>query len=283
MTPPDAPAASRNGPTRAEMARRRVWSVLGRVGFAATLWVLVAVAGIASGTWARALPPAILDRWGFAPVQLWQGGWWKLAASTVLAHGPAMYWMLLLVFVPLSAGALEWLAGTRRALLVFWASDLGGSLLVALGVVLPLDLDCTGRPRAGPQRDVGMSGGGFGCLGALVSRLPTPWRGRSIALAGVYLLARIATFADPWADTLHLVAFFAGLALDRILGRGSIDGGRVHRTRYPTRPRRNSGDTNEGPLAICAYGSRDRNRREIDATVIRSPSERRPGELRAVA
>ena len=244
MTSPDAPAASRNSPTRAEMARQRVRSVLGRVRFAATLWVLVAVAGIASGTWAHALPPATLDRWGFAPVQLWQGGWWKLATSTVLAHGPAMYWILLLVFVPLSVAAFEWLAGTRRALLVFWASDLGGSLLVALALVLPLYLGDTelGRELA-HYRDVGMSGGGFGCLGALVSRLPTPWRGRSIALAGVYLLARIATLADLWADTLHLVAFFAGLALDRTLGHGSIHGGRVHRTRYPSRPRRNSGET----------------------------------------
>ena len=153
--------------------RRLLFFFLGRVPFAASLWVLVALIGIANGTWAHKLPPATLALWGFGLDQLWRGRWWTLVTGAVFVHGLWMYWALLVLFVPLTVGAYEWLAGTRRVLIVYWTTDIGGALLVALVLILPLYLAGTelGRQLA-YAHDVGMSGGGFGCLGAAVNRLP---------------------------------------------------------------------------------------------------------------
>jgi phosphatidylglycerol lysyltransferase len=207
-------------PDRATPVRR----VLARVPFAVALWLAVALVGIGTGTWVHELHPARLERWGNGLGQLWQGHWWTLVTATVFVHGPAMYWAILL-FIPASVGAYEWLAGTRRALFVFWATDLASPLFVAFGVALPLFLAGTEiGDMLRHANDVGMSGGGFGCNGALMHHLPRRWRRPAIGVAAAYLLVRLAKHTDVQADALHLVAFFGGFALDRLLGR---DGGEV--------------------------------------------------------
>jgi hypothetical protein len=194
---------------------------LARVPFATALWLAVAWVGIRTGTWAYELHPAKLERWGDGLGQLWQGRWWTVFTDIVFVHGPLMFWAIL-VFIPASVGVYEWLAGTRRALLVFWATDLGSSLFVAFGVVLPLYLSGAEAASLLPfDYDVGMSGGGSGCAGAALNHLPRRWRRPAIGAATVYLVVRLATLIDFRADALHLVAFVAGLALGR--WRGGLD------------------------------------------------------------
>ena len=77
-----------------------------------------------------------------------------------------MFWGIL-PFVALSIGVYEYVAGTQRALVLYWMTDLGGSLGSTLVLVLPLYITGTalGETLAYAD-DVGISGGGFGCVGA---------------------------------------------------------------------------------------------------------------------
>ena len=57
-------------------------------------------------------------------------------------------------------------AGTRQACLLYWMTDVGGTLIVSLFLVLPLYLARTDLGMSlAFSGDVGMSGGGFGSLG----------------------------------------------------------------------------------------------------------------------
>ncbi|MCB0240566.1 MAG: hypothetical protein KDH08_18440, partial [Anaerolineae bacterium] len=60
-----------------------------------------------------------LQRLGFAPVDLWLARWDGLLTSALVTAGGLMFWQALL-FVALTVGAAEWLAGTLAAFLVFW-------------------------------------------------------------------------------------------------------------------------------------------------------------------
>jgi hypothetical protein len=103
-------------------------------------------------------------------------------------------------------------------------TDLGGNLGMALLVVLPLySLGTSTGYELAHRHDVGMSGGGFGCLGGWMSRLPRRWRIPSLSLATVYLLVRLWVFTELFADLLHLLTFFGGYGYDtwrrRVLNR----------------------------------------------------------------
>ena len=195
------------------------YRILGRTPFATALWLAVALVGIWTGTWEHPLHPAKLERWGDGLGQLWQGRWWTVFTDTVFVHGPLMYWAILL-FIPASVGAYEWLAGTRRAFWLFWATDLGGSLLVTLAIVLPFYLSGAEAGSLLPfDYDVGMSCGGFGCAGAALCHLPPRWGRLAIGMVAAYLLLRLATLIDFRADALHLVTFVVGLTVERLLAR----------------------------------------------------------------
>lgn len=196
-----------------------VHRVLERAPFASALWLAVALVGIWTGTWQHPLHPAKLERWGDGLGQLWQGRWWTVFTDTVFVHGPVMYWAILL-FIPASVGIYEWLVGTRRAFWLFWATDLGGSLFVTVGIVLPFYLSGAEAGSLLPfDYDVGMSGGGFGCAGAALCHLPPRWRWLAIGVVAAYLLVRLGTLLDFRADALHLVTFLGGLAVETFLVR----------------------------------------------------------------
>ena len=219
--PHDATPCGRKGLVR---ALGGLPHLLAELPFTILLWLAVAGTGIATGIWAHPLAPALLERWGVGLEQLWRGRWWTLLTSTLLAHGPAMYWGLLL-FIPASVGVYERLAGTRRALTVYGLTAVGGALIVAFGVVLPLHLAGIELAAQLPYaNDVGMSGGGFGCLGAVLGRVPQAGRRPLIVAVLAYVAARMAVSPDVWADALHLVALFAGFGLDRWLSRLGLDG-----------------------------------------------------------
>ena len=165
-----------------------------------------------------ALSQVWLQRLGFAPVDLWLARWDGLLTSALVTAGGLMFWQALL-FVALTVGAAEWLAGTLAAFLVFWGVHLATLLLESLAIALPLHLMHlslgTGLFVA---RDVGPSAGAFGALGLVIGLLPRPWRwiGGGAILAA--LLAVVLTASGTvdeltlqlTAELAHLIAFPLG-------------------------------------------------------------------------
>ena len=168
--------------------------------------------GLATGTSTHHLDPVLRQRWGFAFADFWHGTWYTLLTAIFMTDRPLMFWGIL-PFTGCSVGVYEWLAGTRRVAWLYGLTDLGGNLGLALIMVLPLDSlgSATGYDLA-HSHDVGMSGGGFGCLGGWISRLPDRWRHITLGLAAVYLLVRLLLFTQLSADLLHLLTFFGGYA-----------------------------------------------------------------------
>jgi len=121
----------------------------------------------------------------------------------------------MVLFVAGSVGVYEWLAGTRRALLSFWAANAVTLLLTAAFVVFPMHL--AGVPPSwdwAPSGDVGASFGGFGCLGAWM--MGVPGTRRRTVLVGVVtagLLAKFFLLPEIFGDAGHLVAFYVGVLM----------------------------------------------------------------------
>lgn len=203
-------------------------SGLRRVPFTLAMVAVVGVlALVASGPGFTARPD-VVERWGVSLSALGEGRVWTLVTATFLLHRPYLY-PLTAAFLLYSVGVYEWTAGTRRALVVFWAADVAGSLIVALGIVLPLLLAGTqiGAELASAA-DVGVSGGAFACFGAWTGRLPVAWNGvplRGLVLGGVGVYFVVQAFVPGAleADLLHAVVFPLGIALDRRLSRRRLD------------------------------------------------------------
>ena len=197
----------------------RVLSALRRAPFTLALAAAIVAVTLATSGPGLTARPEVIDRWGWALHDLWDGAWWSLVTAVFLNHRPYLV-AVTVAFVAASAGVLEWVGGTRRALAVFWGGDLAATLAISLGLVLPLYLAGTevGRTLAYAD-DVGMSGGGFACLGAWVGRLPQRWRRLAIATVVVYLAVDLGSVGDLEADLLHAVAFPVGMLLDRALTR----------------------------------------------------------------
>jgi hypothetical protein len=198
-----------------------------RLPFTLVMLAGIIIVGIATGTPTQPIAVAPQQRWGFAFADFSHGAWYSLFTSVLLVNRPLMFWGILL-FVGGSVGIYEWLVGWRRALCLFWLTDLGGHLAVALLVVLPLySLGTATGYELAHSHDVGMSGGGFGCLGGWMSHLPRHWRTASLTLAAMYLLLRLLVFTELFPDLLHLLTFFGGYGYATWQGRAG------HRRRGP--------------------------------------------------
>jgi hypothetical protein len=152
--------------------------------------------------------------WGFGPLTFWREHWHTLATNTFLVRNTLMLTGMVL-FVAGSAGVYEWIRGTRRAMLVFWAANAITLLLMAGLVVWPMRL--AGVPPRwdwAPTGDVGASFGGFGCLGAWVVGLRDA-RTRNIILAIVCvgLLTKYLLLPELFGDAGHFVALVVGVFL----------------------------------------------------------------------
>lgn len=185
-----------------------------RLPFTLAMLAGIILMGIATGTPMHNLDLALRQRWGFAFSDFSEGTWYSLFTAILMVDRPLMFWGIL-PFVGCSVGVYEWLAGPRRAVWHFWMTELGGNLGMALLVVLPLySLGISTEHELAHRHDVGMSGGGFGCLGGWMSRLPRYWRIPSLSLATVYLLVRLLVFTELFPDLLHLLTFFGGYGYD---------------------------------------------------------------------
>ncbi len=197
----------------------RVKSSVARIPFTLAFALMIGSAGAVTGSWRGPLNAHVLSRWGFSLHDVWDGTWYSLVTSVFLCNRPVMFWGIL-IFLFVSVGAYEWRRSTSRAIAMYWLTDLAGALLVTFGVVLPLYMAGTtlGAQLAAAD-DVGMSGGGFGCLGALVHTLSPRWRARWAAFITLYLILRVIFIPQPFADAVHMVAFPGGYWLDRHFGR----------------------------------------------------------------
>jgi len=194
-------------------------SWLFRCPFTLLLAAGVILAAIATGTWVHPSDPATLARWGYGLHDFRDGTWYSLLTSVFLTNRPFMFWGIL-VFVFLSVGGYECRAGWQRAVLVFVLCDLVSKLAITIMVVLPLDATglAVGQALA-MSDDVGMSAGGFGCLGAFFEMLPGRMRRNLLIGTAVYLLLRIVLVTELFADLLHIVALPLGYGIGRRLRR----------------------------------------------------------------
>lgn len=182
----------------------------------------ISTAGFLTGTPTGTIDPGSLKRWGFSLHDLWQGTGYSLVTEVFFTSHPSMFWGILGLVIG-SIGVYEWRAGTWQALRLYWLTDVGGSLLVTLGFVLPLYLAKTPLGLAlAFDDDVGMSGGGFGCVGGWVHRLPQRWRKWVFVGVLIYLVGHLIIVTDLFADILHIVTFFLGFWLDGKLPSNKI-------------------------------------------------------------
>ncbi len=191
--------------------------VLRRVPFTLVMLLGIGTVGVLSKSATGEVAPSILRRWGFALHDIWQGAGYSLVTEVLFTHGPFMFWGIL-GFVVVSIGVYEWRAGTTRSLLLYWLTDIGGTLIVTVCFVLPLYLAGTELGlKLAFSDDVGMSGGGFGSVGGWVALLVLPRRRWVFIGVFVYLVAHLIIVTDLFSDVLHIVTFTLGFWLARKL------------------------------------------------------------------
>jgi len=152
--------------------------------------------------------------WGFGPLTFWREHWHTLATNTFFVRNTLML-LAMVFFVAVSVGVYEWKAGTRRAMLVFWAANVATLLLTAAFVVLPMRM--AGIPPRwdwAPAGDVGASFGGFGCLGAwIIGMREIRKRNILIALVLAGMVLKYVLAPELFGDAGHLFSFALGLLL----------------------------------------------------------------------
>ena len=204
--------------SKADQAVRGL-AIIRRVPFTLVMLLGIIIVAFITGATNAQLTPDVLNRWGFSLSDLWQGGWYSLVTEVLFTHSPFMFWGILALVI-CSIGIYEWQAGTRQACLLYWITDVGGTLIVSLALVLPLYLARTDLGMSlAFSGDVGMSGGGFGSLGGWIHRLPGPVRKRAFAVMALYLILHLFIITDLFSDILHLVTFPVGFWLDGWLSK----------------------------------------------------------------
>ena len=164
-------------------------------------------------------------RLGISARDVWKARWPRIVTAALVTKGGWVF-AEALAMIALAVGAVEWMAGTRRAAATFWGVHLLTFLAEPILIIWPLQ-KLGGAPGTAlaRTRDVGPSAGYFGALGTAAARLDRPWRW--LAGAGV-LVALVAAFFIParpgangksqaesklFADLAHIIAFPLGWLL----------------------------------------------------------------------
>ena len=194
----------------------------GRISIPSALWrlrftlvflaVMIAANWAAGGIW-RDLPAAAMARWGISHDDLARGEFHRLITANFLSKRPRML-LNQVSFTLCIIGWYEWYHGSLRAFAMFFVTNTAAFLLTLFGVIWILK----GHPFGaglGTLRDIGMSAGGFGLIGAILAALPRKWLLLSVALA--LLGAKFFVLPDPIADIAHPIALVMGFTLDLYL------------------------------------------------------------------
>jgi len=174
-----------------------------------------------TGTVLGRLTDRMLDRVGFAPLDLWELDVLRVFTSALVTHGGLVF-AGAVIMTGLSVGWVERQAGSGWAMGTFWGVHV--LTLLAMAIVVPL-LEGGSAPSLGETlstlRDVGPSAGYVGCLGFALATIPRRLvRWLAAAAVMTWLLADLGgwlSVAGPLelsADFAHLIAFPTGWALE---------------------------------------------------------------------
>ena len=184
----------------------RLWRLRLTLGF---LGVMIAANWAAGGLW-RELPAAAMARWAVSHDDLARGEIWRLITANFLSRHPRML-VDQVTFTLCTIGWFEWHHGSLRAFAMFFVTNTAGFLLTLFWVV---DVLRSYPAWAGLDtlRDIGMSAGGFGLVGAILADLPRKW----LFLGGALVLlgAKFFLLPDPIADIAHQITLVLGFALE---------------------------------------------------------------------
>jgi len=190
------------------------------------------VSALITGTVLGRLSDRMLDRVGFAPLDLWELDVLRVFTSALVTHGGLVF-AGAVIMTGLSVGWVERHAGSGWAMGTFWGVHVW--TLLAMAIVVPV-LEGGSAPSLGETlstlRDVGPSAGYFGCLGFALATIPRrPVRWLAAAAVMVWLLADLGgwlSVAGPLqlelsADFAHLIAFPTGWALEFVARARPLD------------------------------------------------------------
>lgn len=190
---------------------------LRRLPFTLLMELLIIIVAVTHGSiWGHLSQSATL-RWGVGLHNLWEGRFYTFITSTFFVRDLRMFAGMIFL-IGYSVGIYEWLRGTKRAIMLYWSTNLLAPLLACLFVVLPLYLAGTaiGQELAFLS-DMGASAGAAGCVGGSVSQAPHRYRKWLFGFILLFLVSKLLFFPEPFADTIHLIAFPIGFAIERRL------------------------------------------------------------------
>jgi len=175
------------------------------------------IAGFLTQTHRGQLSERWMEKYGFAPNDLWTGRLERLFLSAFLTDRKSSFFQAMLLSFAL-VGATEAFGGTWRAVLTFWGIHFATLLLTSL-ILLPFyHLKIPFAVPLSMTRDVGPSAGYFGCLGAVVFTSSWRWPASSLGVIAltVFFFFPPQPGEDPHvkkhADSAHLIAFILGCA-----------------------------------------------------------------------
>ncbi|WP_061963244.1 bifunctional lysylphosphatidylglycerol flippase/synthetase MprF [Demequina aurantiaca] len=180
----------------------------------ATLITIVVVLGVGISTqalWKSATEMGLTERWGFGLPAFQEGQWYTVFVGAAISPEPWMYALILATFA-IGAGYLEYRFGAWRMLLAVIGTHIGAVLLVATMFWALSGVDVAWIQQLSKVRDVGLSNGGFGALGAASAAMAPLWRRRVRLIGSLYVIAMILYAGEIW-DFTHAAALFIGLAI----------------------------------------------------------------------
>ncbi|AUJ65585.1 hypothetical protein B9057_14345 (plasmid) [Aestuarium zhoushanense] len=202
--------------TKSTVAMRPSVLTIMRYRFTILFVTIQIVSNAAAGTLTGDLPPELLEAWGIGQESVWSGDFARLLTGTFLSHDVEMF-SRQIVFAALALGYTERTRGSWRTAAMFFALDIGSTLVLLTAVsMLPSLSDVS------DLNDVGMSMGGFGLVGLAVASARYRWPFCIAILLAVSI--KIAADFEPLTDTGHLIAFLLGFIVGLLMQRKATAG-----------------------------------------------------------
>lgn len=186
----------------------------------------IVVVGLLTGGDTPAQFARVLNRFGLSYHDVRSGQIWHLFTGTYLQSDPGIAWSMLLLLVT-SLLPCEYLAGSWRMLITFFASDWIGSLAMVLGLRMLAWFNIADAAQHLALPDAGSSAAAHGCLAAAIALLP---RRLAFVAYGILLGVTIALLfqQDIDAAIAHLAAVLVGGGLGWFCWRPAIDASPEH-------------------------------------------------------
>lgn len=183
--------------------------LIGRLRFTIAFLIVMLTANLLASGLGQDLSDEMLKKWGIGHNSLMSGQLFRLITGTFLSHDSGML-VRQFIFAAVVIGYTEWKRGSIQTALLFFSLDIVGTLLLLVSVGLGSGLiDITAL------NDVGMSIGGFGLIGVIM----TMWRRKWLLLVMILLtiVAKLSIAPNLLADGGHALAVCLGFALGQLL------------------------------------------------------------------